>query len=156
MASLLHQCFHVPYSALTMFISTEQSERDSATAYRKSPPAHPIPLATYPEPLLSWTPLPCFFSWGPSSLLCSEVRVCETVLKQQQQKEHKPLCCSGENQRGAGTNQRSHRTRPQVQAVVASVPPTWSWSWALARPAFLPGSTGHEAPPKDLLFIAQG
>ncbi|XP_004450682.1 sodium-dependent lysophosphatidylcholine symporter 1 isoform X2 [Dasypus novemcinctus] len=27
-------CFHVPYSALTMFISTEQSERDSATAYR--------------------------------------------------------------------------------------------------------------------------
>lgn len=30
------QCFHVPYSALTMFISREQSERDSATAYRKS------------------------------------------------------------------------------------------------------------------------
>lgn len=29
------QCFHVPYSALTMFISREQSERDSATAYRK-------------------------------------------------------------------------------------------------------------------------
>uniref|UniRef100_A0A672V4J7 MFSD2 lysolipid transporter A, lysophospholipid n=1 Tax=Strigops habroptila TaxID=2489341 RepID=A0A672V4J7_STRHB len=28
------QCFHVPYSALTMFISREQSERDSATAYR--------------------------------------------------------------------------------------------------------------------------
>uniref|UniRef100_A0A673A0X6 Sodium-dependent lysophosphatidylcholine symporter 1-B-like n=1 Tax=Sphaeramia orbicularis TaxID=375764 RepID=A0A673A0X6_9TELE len=28
------QCFHVPYSALTMFISTEQKERDSATAYR--------------------------------------------------------------------------------------------------------------------------
>ncbi|XP_048357942.1 sodium-dependent lysophosphatidylcholine symporter 1 [Sphaerodactylus townsendi] len=27
-------CFHVPYSALTMFISSEQSERDSATAYR--------------------------------------------------------------------------------------------------------------------------
>ncbi|PNJ89788.1 sodium-dependent lysophosphatidylcholine symporter 1 isoform X1 [Pongo pygmaeus] len=27
-------CFHVPYSALTMFISTEQTERDSATAYR--------------------------------------------------------------------------------------------------------------------------
>ncbi|XP_004614277.1 sodium-dependent lysophosphatidylcholine symporter 1 isoform X1 [Sorex araneus] len=27
-------CFHVPYSALTMFISVEQSERDSATAYR--------------------------------------------------------------------------------------------------------------------------
>lgn len=27
------QCFHVPYSALTMFISSEQSERDSATAY---------------------------------------------------------------------------------------------------------------------------
>lgn len=33
-ASLLYQCFHVPYSALTMFISVEQSERDSATAYR--------------------------------------------------------------------------------------------------------------------------
>uniref|UniRef100_A0A8D1IYM9 MFSD2 lysolipid transporter A, lysophospholipid n=1 Tax=Sus scrofa TaxID=9823 RepID=A0A8D1IYM9_PIG len=33
-ASLPCQCFHVPYSALTMFISTEQSERDSATAYR--------------------------------------------------------------------------------------------------------------------------
>ncbi|XP_051507416.1 sodium-dependent lysophosphatidylcholine symporter 1-A-like isoform X2 [Myxocyprinus asiaticus] len=30
----LQTCFHVPYSALTMFISTEQSERDSATAYR--------------------------------------------------------------------------------------------------------------------------
>uniref|UniRef100_A0A674N3L1 MFSD2 lysolipid transporter A, lysophospholipid b n=1 Tax=Takifugu rubripes TaxID=31033 RepID=A0A674N3L1_TAKRU len=27
-------CFHVPYSALTMFISSEQAERDSATAYR--------------------------------------------------------------------------------------------------------------------------
>lgn len=33
---VLLQCFHVPYSALTMFISREQSERDSATAYRKS------------------------------------------------------------------------------------------------------------------------
>lgn len=32
---MLLQCFHVPYSALTMFISREQSERDSATAYRK-------------------------------------------------------------------------------------------------------------------------
>lgn len=29
------QCFHVPYSALTMFLSTDQKERDSATAYRK-------------------------------------------------------------------------------------------------------------------------
>lgn len=28
-----NQCFHVPYSALTMFISSEQKERDSATAY---------------------------------------------------------------------------------------------------------------------------
>uniref|UniRef100_A0A8B9KVW7 MFSD2 lysolipid transporter B, sphingolipid n=1 Tax=Astyanax mexicanus TaxID=7994 RepID=A0A8B9KVW7_ASTMX len=28
-------CFHVPYSALTMFLSTDQRERDSATAYRK-------------------------------------------------------------------------------------------------------------------------
>ncbi|CAL9692080.1 unnamed protein product [Knipowitschia caucasica] len=27
-------CFHVPYSALTMFLSSEQKERDSATAYR--------------------------------------------------------------------------------------------------------------------------
>ncbi|XP_045576934.1 major facilitator superfamily domain-containing protein 2B isoform X2 [Salmo salar] len=27
-------CFHVPYSALTMFLSTDQKERDSATAYR--------------------------------------------------------------------------------------------------------------------------
>uniref|UniRef100_A0AAY4BKM0 Major facilitator superfamily domain containing 2B n=1 Tax=Denticeps clupeoides TaxID=299321 RepID=A0AAY4BKM0_9TELE len=27
-------CFHVPYSALTMFLSTDQRERDSATAYR--------------------------------------------------------------------------------------------------------------------------
>ncbi|KAK2826232.1 hypothetical protein Q5P01_020446 [Channa striata] len=27
-------CFHVPYSALTMFISSDQKERDSATAYR--------------------------------------------------------------------------------------------------------------------------
>ncbi|KAG7281257.1 hypothetical protein CRUP_019782, partial [Coryphaenoides rupestris] len=30
----LQTCFHVPYSSLTMFISSEQSERDSATAYR--------------------------------------------------------------------------------------------------------------------------
>ncbi|XP_060727559.1 sodium-dependent lysophosphatidylcholine symporter 1-A isoform X3 [Tachysurus vachellii] len=30
----LQTCFHVPYSALTMFISSEQKERDSATAYR--------------------------------------------------------------------------------------------------------------------------
>ncbi|CAF99468.1 unnamed protein product, partial [Tetraodon nigroviridis] len=30
----LQTCFHVPYSALTMFISSEQAERDSATAYR--------------------------------------------------------------------------------------------------------------------------
>ncbi|XP_062385030.1 sodium-dependent lysophosphatidylcholine symporter 1-B [Sardina pilchardus] len=30
----LQTCFHVPYSALTMFISHEQKERDSATAYR--------------------------------------------------------------------------------------------------------------------------
>ncbi|XP_029983398.1 sodium-dependent lysophosphatidylcholine symporter 1-B-like isoform X2 [Sphaeramia orbicularis] len=30
----MQTCFHVPYSALTMFISTEQKERDSATAYR--------------------------------------------------------------------------------------------------------------------------
>ncbi|XP_051952210.1 sphingosine-1-phosphate transporter MFSD2B-like isoform X1 [Xyrauchen texanus] len=27
-------CFHVPYSALTMFLCTDQQERDSATAYR--------------------------------------------------------------------------------------------------------------------------
>ncbi|XP_077443595.1 major facilitator superfamily domain-containing protein 2B [Stigmatopora argus] len=27
-------CYHVPYSALTMFLSTDQLERDSATAYR--------------------------------------------------------------------------------------------------------------------------
>lgn len=27
-------CYHVPYSALTMFISSDQKERDSATAYR--------------------------------------------------------------------------------------------------------------------------
>uniref|UniRef100_A0A8C1XMV1 Major facilitator superfamily domain containing 2aa n=1 Tax=Cyprinus carpio TaxID=7962 RepID=A0A8C1XMV1_CYPCA len=30
----LQTCFHVPYSALTMFISNKQQERDSATAYR--------------------------------------------------------------------------------------------------------------------------
>ncbi|XP_072533359.1 sodium-dependent lysophosphatidylcholine symporter 1-A isoform X2 [Salminus brasiliensis] len=30
----LQTCFHVPYSAMTMFISSEQKERDSATAYR--------------------------------------------------------------------------------------------------------------------------
>uniref|UniRef100_A0A3B3WG57 Major facilitator superfamily (MFS) profile domain-containing protein n=1 Tax=Poecilia mexicana TaxID=48701 RepID=A0A3B3WG57_9TELE len=30
----LQTCFHVPYSALTMFITSEQKERDSATAYR--------------------------------------------------------------------------------------------------------------------------
>ncbi|KAK3572889.1 hypothetical protein QTP86_009894 [Hemibagrus guttatus] len=31
----LQTCFHVPYSALTMFISSSQKERDSATAYRE-------------------------------------------------------------------------------------------------------------------------
>lgn len=30
----LQTCYHVPYSALTMFISSDQKERDSATAYR--------------------------------------------------------------------------------------------------------------------------
>lgn len=30
----MQTCFHVPYSALTMFISKDQKERDSATAYR--------------------------------------------------------------------------------------------------------------------------
>ncbi|XP_048453076.1 sodium-dependent lysophosphatidylcholine symporter 1-like [Rhincodon typus] len=31
----LHKlCFHVPYSTLTMFLSSDQSERDSATAFR--------------------------------------------------------------------------------------------------------------------------
>ncbi|XP_043995009.1 sodium-dependent lysophosphatidylcholine symporter 1-B [Gambusia affinis] len=30
----LQTCFHVPYSALTMFITSDQKERDSATAYR--------------------------------------------------------------------------------------------------------------------------
>ncbi|XP_037551293.1 sodium-dependent lysophosphatidylcholine symporter 1-B-like isoform X1 [Nematolebias whitei] len=30
----MQTCFHVPYSALTMFISSNQKERDSATAYR--------------------------------------------------------------------------------------------------------------------------
>ncbi|RXN05012.1 sodium-dependent lysophosphatidylcholine symporter 1-A [Labeo rohita] len=33
-SKVLNECFHVPYSALTMFISNEQKERDSATAYR--------------------------------------------------------------------------------------------------------------------------
>ncbi|XP_029132463.1 sodium-dependent lysophosphatidylcholine symporter 1-B isoform X2 [Labrus bergylta] len=30
----MQTCFHVPYSALTMFITKDQKERDSATAYR--------------------------------------------------------------------------------------------------------------------------
>uniref|UniRef100_A0A8C9W5K3 MFSD2 lysolipid transporter A, lysophospholipid b n=1 Tax=Scleropages formosus TaxID=113540 RepID=A0A8C9W5K3_SCLFO len=30
----MQTCFHVPYSALTMFLSSDQKERDSATAYR--------------------------------------------------------------------------------------------------------------------------
>ncbi|XP_068437196.1 sodium-dependent lysophosphatidylcholine symporter 1-B-like [Clinocottus analis] len=30
----MQTCFHVPYSALTMFITDDQKERDSATAYR--------------------------------------------------------------------------------------------------------------------------
>lgn len=30
----MQTCFHVPYSSLTMFISSSQKERDSATAYR--------------------------------------------------------------------------------------------------------------------------
>uniref|UniRef100_A0A4W5N982 MFSD2 lysolipid transporter A, lysophospholipid b n=1 Tax=Hucho hucho TaxID=62062 RepID=A0A4W5N982_9TELE len=32
----LQTCFHVPYSALTMFITEDQKERDSATAYSMS------------------------------------------------------------------------------------------------------------------------
>lgn len=67
-ASLPCQCFHVPYSALTMFISTEQSERDSATAYRKFPqgtePTHQGPGV--PHSLIL---LPHFFPWAPNSLL---------------------------------------------------------------------------------------
>lgn len=40
------QCFHVPYSALTMFISHDQKERDSATAYRTSAPPRPLKAVT--------------------------------------------------------------------------------------------------------------
>uniref|UniRef100_A0A8C1ZJZ5 Major facilitator superfamily domain containing 2aa n=1 Tax=Cyprinus carpio TaxID=7962 RepID=A0A8C1ZJZ5_CYPCA len=36
----LQTCFHVPYSALTMFISNKQQERDSATAYRERGRGH--------------------------------------------------------------------------------------------------------------------
>ena len=54
-----------------MFISTEQSERDSATAYRKFPPptdlTHQAPRVPH-----SLTLLPCFFPFGLSSLLLGE------------------------------------------------------------------------------------
>ncbi|XP_052007298.1 sodium-dependent lysophosphatidylcholine symporter 1-A-like isoform X1 [Xyrauchen texanus] len=42
----LQTCFHVPYSALTMFISTEQRERDSATAYRMTVEAMGMVIGT--------------------------------------------------------------------------------------------------------------
>uniref|UniRef100_A0A3Q2TUD4 MFSD2 lysolipid transporter A, lysophospholipid b n=1 Tax=Fundulus heteroclitus TaxID=8078 RepID=A0A3Q2TUD4_FUNHE len=42
----LQTCFHVPYSALTMFITSEQKERDSATAYRMTVEVFGILLGT--------------------------------------------------------------------------------------------------------------
>lgn len=36
------QCYHVPYSSLTMFLGGSQRDRDSATAYRKC--LHPMAM----------------------------------------------------------------------------------------------------------------
>lgn len=51
---LWHQCFHVPYSALTMFISSEQKERDSATAYSEYHSWHVKWLHNKCTPHLLW------------------------------------------------------------------------------------------------------
>lgn len=59
------QCFHVPYSALTMFISREQSERDSATAYRKNSSFPVPPSLSSLFPLYSFSFLPFPFPFTP-------------------------------------------------------------------------------------------
>lgn len=59
------QCFHVPYSALTMFISSNQKERDSATAYRTSTP---------PPPPCGHMALPVCCYLGTDGLLCVVAR----------------------------------------------------------------------------------
>lgn len=47
-----------------MFISTEQSERDSATAYSKSLPSILAPPAGDPGPFWSCCPNPSYALWG--------------------------------------------------------------------------------------------
>ena len=63
---MLLQCFHVPYSALTMFISREQSERDSATAYRKN---ISFPSLLWLGGSHAWL-LHCGSCWGTILLRC--------------------------------------------------------------------------------------
>ncbi|XP_078187459.1 sodium-dependent lysophosphatidylcholine symporter 1 isoform X1 [Callithrix jacchus] len=54
-------CFHVPYSALTMFISTEQTERDSATAYRMTVEVLGTVLGTAIQgQIVGQADMPCF------------------------------------------------------------------------------------------------
>ncbi|XP_006886562.1 PREDICTED: major facilitator superfamily domain-containing protein 2A isoform X2 [Elephantulus edwardii] len=66
-------CFHVPYSALTMFISTEQSERDSATAYRMTVEVLGTVLGTAIQgQIVGQADTPCLQDYN-SSALASEV-----------------------------------------------------------------------------------
>lgn len=82
-----------------MFISTEQSERDSATAYRKSPqPTEPPtrdPGSPLPDPPTMFLPL-----WAQLPALGSG---CETILK--------ITYCSGETREVEGPG-RGHIARP--------------------------------------------
>uniref|UniRef100_H0VMP8 MFSD2 lysolipid transporter A, lysophospholipid n=1 Tax=Cavia porcellus TaxID=10141 RepID=H0VMP8_CAVPO len=63
-------CFHVPYSALTMFISTEQSERDSATAYRMTVEVLGTVLGTAIQgQIVGQANAPCLQDPGDSALI---------------------------------------------------------------------------------------
>ncbi|XP_032084343.1 sodium-dependent lysophosphatidylcholine symporter 1 isoform X1 [Thamnophis elegans] len=74
-------CFHVPYSALTMFISREQSERDSATAYRMTVEVLGTVLGTAIQgQIVGKVDTPCipdppFFNTNNSSVVLEEVNI---------------------------------------------------------------------------------
>ncbi|XP_026536461.1 sodium-dependent lysophosphatidylcholine symporter 1 isoform X1 [Notechis scutatus] len=74
-------CFHVPYSALTMFISREQSERDSATAYRMTVEVLGTVLGTAIQgQIVGRVDIPCipdppFLNMNNSSVVLEEVNI---------------------------------------------------------------------------------
>uniref|UniRef100_A0A8C7DSK6 MFSD2 lysolipid transporter A, lysophospholipid n=1 Tax=Naja naja TaxID=35670 RepID=A0A8C7DSK6_NAJNA len=74
-------CFHVPYSALTMFISREQSERDSATAYRMTVEVLGSVLGTAIQgQIVGRVDIPCisdppFLNTNNSSVVLEEVNI---------------------------------------------------------------------------------